>query len=178
MAIKRIVKYPDPVLRKKTKQVTEFGEDLQKLIEDMADTMYDAPGVGLAANQIGENQQVVVIDITPQEEEKQLLVLVNPEILDKEGEQIGEEGCLSVLELSAKVKRYKKVCIKAQDIDGKPIQMDAEDLLARVIQHELDHLHGKLFVDHISTLKRSFYKKKLKKILQEQQGEDVENKST
>lgn len=152
-------------------RVTNFDDSLKELATDLAETMYAAPGSGLAANQIGECVSMIVIDISAEEEEKKYLVLVNPEIVDKEGAQIDDEGCLSVIDLTAKVKRYQKLLVRAQDIEGKVWEFSAEDFLARVLQHEVDHLNGILFIDHLSSLKRILYKKKLKKILQEQQEE-------
>ena len=169
MAIKKILTYPNPVLRQKVERVTNFDDSLKELAADLAETMYAAPGSGLAANQIGECVSVIVIDISAEEEEKKYLVLVNPEIVDKEGAQIDDEGCLSVIDLTAKVKRYQKLLVRAQDIEGKAWEFPAEDFLARVVQHEVDHLNGILFIDHLSSLKRILYKKKLKKILLEQQ---------
>lgn len=172
MAIRKILKYPDPLLRKKAEPVTEFGPELEQLVADMAETMYDAPGAGLAATQIGVHVQVVVMDVSPPEEKevkKQLTVLVNPEILEMEGEVTDEEGCLSIIEYSAKVKRARKVTVCARDAKGNPLQFAAEDWHARVIQHEIDHLLGVLYIDRISGLKRSLYKKKLKKLLKEQE---------
>ena len=171
MALREIMTYPFPVLKEQAKPVTEFDEKLEKLVADMAETMYAAPGVGLAAPQIGVPLQVAVIDITPKEEESDLIVLVNPKIIKGEGEQTDEEGCLSVEEYSSKVKRFQKIWVEAQDIHGKPLSFEAEDFYARVIQHELDHLAGKLFIDRISSLKRSMYKKKRKKQLRAEQSE-------
>jgi len=168
MAIRKILKYPDPVLRKKALPVEEFGEELEKLVQDMAETMYDAPGAGLAATQIGVSQQVVVMDIGPKEQ-RELSVLINPEIVCAEGEVVDEEGCLSVIEFSAKVKRAVRISVRAKDVQGNVLEFEAEEWHARVIQHEVDHLHGVLYIDRISALKRSLYKKKLKKILKEQE---------
>jgi peptide deformylase len=166
MAVKKIITYPHPVLRQKTKEVTVFDDDLRQLVADMIETMYAAPGVGLAANQIGVSLQVVVIDITAgKEEKKQQCVYVNPEILQGEGTQVGEEGCLSVVDFSADVKRFKKIKVRAQDLDGNTEEFEAEDRFARIIQHEVDHLNGILFIDHISSLKRTLYKRRLKKEL-------------
>ncbi len=172
MAIKEIIKYPNPLLRQKTKPVIEFDESLKELINDLAETMYDAPGAGLAANQIGISIQVVIIDMpsSTDEDKREFLALINPEISDCEGSQVGEEGCLSVVDFSADVKRYQKIRVKAQSPDGKVTEFEAEDHFARVIQHEVDHLNGVLFIDHISSLKRALYKKKLKKILKEKQA--------
>ena len=174
MAIKKILTYPNPVLRKKVQTVTSFDDSLKQLAADLAETMYAAPGAGLAANQIGECLRVVVIDVSEnKEEEKKHLVLVNPEIIEKEGCQVDEEGCLSVIDLTAKVERYSKLLVRAQDLDGKTWEFKAEDFFARVIQHELDHLKGTLFIDHLSALKRSLYKRRLKKILRDQEKESI-----
>ncbi len=169
MTVRAILTYPDPRLRKKAQPVREFGPELARLVADMADTMYAAPGVGLAAPQIGVSLRVVVIDITPKEEGRDLKVLVNPRILDPEGEIIDTEGCLSVIEYSAKVKRAAKIRVEAQDLEGRPFSFVAEEWFARVVQHEVDHLDGILYIDRISRLKRSMYEKKLKKILREQE---------
>ena len=171
MAIKKILTYPNPVLRQKVETVTEFDESLKQLAEDLIETMYAAPGAGLAANQIGVCLRVAVVDVSPSKEEKKPLVLVNPEIIEKEGCQIDEEGCLSVIDLTAKVERFSKLVVRAQDLDGKSWEFPAEDFFARVIQHELDHLKGILFIDHLSPLKRSLYKRRLKKLLREQEKE-------
>jgi peptide deformylase len=174
MAVKTIITYPNQVLREKTKTVTKFDDNLRKLAADMIETMYAAPGVGLAANQIGVSLQVVVIDVSVDEKEKKQLILINPEILECEGNQVSEEGCLSVVDLSAKVKRFKKLTVKAQDMEGNTKEFEAEDHFARVIQHELDHLNGVLFIDHLSSLKRTLYKRRLKKELQRQQDDSSE----
>ena len=171
MPIKKILTYPNPILRQKVEQVNIFDDSLKELATDLAETMYAAPGSGLAANQIGECVSVIVIDISSESEEKKHLILVNPEIVDKEGAQVDDEGCLSVIDLTAKVKRYQKLVVRTQDIEGKIWEFPAEDFLARVLQHEVDHLNGILFIDHLSSLKRALYKKKLKKILQEEQEE-------
>lgn len=165
MAIRNILTYPNPVLRQKAKKVTKFDKELKKLAEDMGETMYDAPGIGLAANQIGVLQQIIVVDVTEPDDEKKFAAYVNPVISEGEGSDVDEEGCLSVIDYTSQVKRFKKIKVTAQDIDGNPMEFEAEDRLARIFQHEVDHLHGKLFIDLISTLKRSLYKKKLKKIL-------------
>jgi len=169
MAIREILKYPHPVLRQTAEPVTVFDDELKALVADMAETMYDAPGVGLAANQIGVTRQVVVIDMTPKDEPKDLITLINPRIVKGEGSEVDEEGCLSVVDLSANVKRFTKIWVEAQGIDGAPMAFEAEDYFARVIQHEVDHLNGHLFIDWISSLKRSLYKKKRKKQLQAEQ---------
>lgn len=165
MAIRKIITYPDPVLRQQAEKVTEFDDELKQLVADMGETMWDAPGVGLAANQVAVPKQVVVVDVSKTPEEKKFIPLINPVISEGEGTVLDEEGCLSVLEYQAKVKRFQKIHVIAQNIDGSPIEFDAEDRFARVIQHEVDHLQGKLFIDHLSPLKRTLYKKKLKKLL-------------
>ncbi len=168
MAIREIITLPHPVLRQKAEKITTFDDALQELARDMGETMYDAPGVGLAANQIGVAKQIVVVDISENETEKKFITLVNPVVSNGEGGIIDEEGCLSVREYQAKVKRFQKIHVTAQDITGSPLEFDAEDRFARIIQHEVDHLNGTLFIDHLSPLKRAMYKKKLKKILQQE----------
>jgi peptide deformylase len=165
MPILPIFKYPDPILRKKAGVVTEFGPELEELVNNMAETMYDAPGVGLAAPQIGVSKQLLIYDAAPEEERGSPKVLINPKIIKAEGEEVGEEGCLSVREFCAQVKRATHIVIEAVDVKGESLTIEAEDWPARVIQHEIDHLNGILFIDHLSSLKRSLYKKKLKKIL-------------
>ncbi len=169
MAIRKIITYPHPVLRQKAEPITVFDDALQSLVSDMAETMYDAPGVGLAANQIAVARQLVLVDRSTNEQERKYIALVNPVISDGEGSVVDEEGCLSVVEYAAKVKRFRKIHVTAQNIDGTPLEFDAEDRFARIIQHEVDHLLGTLFIDRLSSLKRTLYKKKLKKILQEQE---------
>jgi len=165
MALRPILTFPDPVLRRTAARVTTFDDELKQLSRDMGETMYDAPGIGLAANQIGVLLQVVVVDISTLEEERKFITLVNPEISEGEGCISDEEGCLSVIEYTSRVERFRKIKVTAQDLEGNPIEFEAEERFARVIQHEVDHLHGKLFIDRISPLKRNLYKKKLKKIL-------------
>jgi peptide deformylase len=169
MAVSDICKYPDPVLLKKAKPVVKLDDDIKKLIQDMIDTMYQAPGIGLAANQIGRPIRVIVFDITPKDQERQPSVLLNPEIVESEGEQTMEEGCLSVPEYYSDVKRSAKVKVRGQDIEGNPVEICGEDLLATVLQHEIDHLDGILFIDRISALKRSLYKKRIQKKLKKQE---------
>lgn len=165
MALREILTFPNSILRQEAKKIITFDEELQQLAADMGETMYEAPGVGLAANQIGVLKQIVVVDVSKNEEEKQFIALINPVISDGEGSVSGEEGCLSVLEYEAKVKRFQKIHVTARDLEGKAMDFEAEDRFARIIQHEVDHLHGKLFIDHLSALKKTLYKKKLKKIL-------------
>jgi peptide deformylase len=166
MSIRKIYQYPEPVLRKETEKVSSFDNGLSKLVEDMAQTMYDAPGIGLAAPQIGESLKLIVVDATEEiEVDKQHMALVNPEIIDHEGTQIDEEGCLSVPELTANVKRHKKITVSYQDLEGQNHELSTEDRFAVVLQHEIDHINGILFIDHLSPLKRKLYKKKVKKWL-------------
>ncbi len=169
MAIRTILTYPHPVLREKAEKITVFDQELQTMVEDMAETMFAAPGVGLAANQIGVARQVVVVDRSTVDNQRNYITLVNPVISDGEGSIIDEEGCLSVIECYAKVKRFQKIHVTAQDVQGNPLEFDAEDRYARIIQHEIDHLLGTLFIDRLSSLKRALYKKKLKKLLQEKE---------
>lgn len=167
MTIRKIITYPHPVLRQKAELVTLFDQELQTLVQDMVDTMWNAPGVGLAANQIGIAQQVVVVDRSTKDNERAFITLINPVISAGEGSVIDEEGCLSVIECTANVKRFRKIHVVAQDLAGNPLEFDAEDRYARIIQHEVDHLLGTLFIDRLSSLKRALYKKKLKKLLQD-----------
>ncbi|MCA1765350.1 MAG: peptide deformylase [Desulfobulbaceae bacterium] len=175
MTILPILKYPDPILRKKAVPVREFDAELVALVEEMAETMYDAPGVGLAAPQIGISKQILVYDPGPAEEKGNYTALINPLIVEAEGEEMGEEGCLSVRELCAEVKRARRIVVEALDLEGNTLRFEAEEWPARVLQHEIDHLNGILFIDHLSSLKRALYKKKLKKIIEaEKQAEDRE----
>ncbi len=165
MSLRPILTFPDPVLRKKAEKVTVFDDSLSPLITDMAATMYDAPGIGLAAPQIGESIQLIVVDVSKEEDEQKFTVLINPEITEREGHQVDEEGCLSVIDLTASVKRSRKITVTYQDASGAEQTLTTEDRFAVVLQHEIDHLHGILFLDHLSTLKRTMYKKKIKKQL-------------
>ena len=166
MSIQKIYQYPDPVLRKQTEKVTTFDDALTQLVEDMAETMYDAPGIGLAAPQIGQSIKLIVVDTTVEKEgEKQFLPMINPEIVAHEGTQVDEEGCLSVPDLTANVTRFKNITVSYQDLQGQAQELSTEDRFAVVLQHEIDHLNGILFIDHLSPLKRNLYKKKVKKWL-------------
>lgn len=161
MAQLTILHYPDPRLRRKAEPVARITPEIGKLIDDMAETMYAAPGIGLAAVQVNEAKRVVVIDIS--ETRDQLQVFINPEILSHEGKQTLEEGCLSVPGIFDEVTRPARVRVRALDRNGKPFEIEAEGLLATCIQHEIDHLDGKVFVDHLSRLKQSRIRKKLEK---------------
>ena len=160
-----IVKYGQPVLEKKSADITEFDTpDLHKLVEEMFESMYAAKGVGLAAPQIGIGKRIAVIDTTTGEDPGQKLVLINPEIIGKEGSQTGEEGCLSLPTFRETVTRAKTVTVRAFDPAGKPFEMTGEDLLARAFLHETDHLNGTLYISHISPLKRDLIRRKVRKL--------------
>ncbi|HMM54072.1 MAG TPA: peptide deformylase [Candidatus Desulfobacillus sp.] len=161
MALLPILRYPDPRLHKKAVAVSEVDDSVRKLIADMAETMYEAPGIGLAATQVDVHQRVVVIDIS--EDKSKLLALVNPEILARSGEQVCEEGCLSVPGIYEKVTRSERVTVRALDARGAPFELEADGLLAVCIQHEIDHLDGKVFVEHLSRLKQSRIRARLAK---------------
>jgi len=163
MAVLDIRKYPAPVLKKKATPVSDFDEELQKLIEDMVETMYAAPGVGLAAPQVGVSKRLAVIDISARDEKYPLIVLINPCIVKKDGEIEFEEGCLSLPEYTAKVKRSEYLLVRAHDRDGNEVEIEADGLLAIALQHEIDHLDGILLIDRISSIKREFFKKRYKK---------------
>ena len=161
MAILEILHFPDARLRNVAKPVAQVDDSVRKLIDDMLETMYEAPGIGLAAIQVNQPRRVIVVDIS--EERNQPLALVNPEILEKHGEEQMEEGCLSVPGVYEPVQRAERVRVKALDRDGGAIEMEADGLLAVCIQHEIDHLDGKLFVDYLSNLKRQRIRKKIEK---------------
>lgn len=160
-----IVKYGNPVLEKPAAPVTDFDGELKKLVEDMFESMYAAHGVGLAAPQIGISKRLAVIDVTFKEDPEAKLVLANPEIIHVEGRQTGSEGCLSIPEFREQVSRAKQVTVRAQDVNGKWYEHTGEDLLARAFLHETDHLNGKLYISHISALKRDLIKRKIKKLV-------------
>jgi peptide deformylase len=161
MAKLEILTYPDKRLRQIAKPVTEFNDRLHTLSEDMAETMYDAPGIGLAAVQVNVALRLIVMDLS--EEKNRLQVLVNPEIIKQEGCVITQEGCLSVPEVYADVERAEKITLRAQDINGEPFEIEADELLAVCVQHEIDHLNGKVFVDYLSRIKQERIRKKLLK---------------
>lgn len=161
MALLPILKFPDPRLRKKATPVLAVDDGIRKLAADMAETMYAAPGIGLAATQVDVHKQVIVIDIT--EERDGLITLINPRIVERDGEQVYEEGCLSVPGIYDKVTRSEHVKVRTLTLDGTETEIDAHGLLAVCIQHEMDHLQGKVFVDHLSQLKQTRIKTKLAK---------------
>lgn len=166
MSILTVLEFPDKRLRTKAKEVTVFDDKLTTLVDDMFETMYDFKGVGLAATQIDVHQRLIVIDVS--EEKDAPLCLINPEIVDKQGTEESEEGCLSVPGFFERVTRAEKIKVKALDKHGKPFELDADELLSVCIQHEIDHLDGKLFVDYISPFKRNRIKAKLDKIHKQQ----------
>ncbi len=169
--IRTILTYPDPELKKKSAPVAVINEKTRELASDMAETMYDAPGVGLAAPQIGVHQRIIVIDVAGKDEPPELITAINPVIIHAEGETFEEEGCLSVPKYAANVRRHAKVVVKGLDIDGEEMTWKAEGLLAIAFQHEIDHLDGILFIDHISQLKRDIFRRKYRRSL-EQEGND------
>ena len=156
-----ILEFPDPRLRTKAVPVTEFGPELATLVDAMFDTMYEAPGIGLAASQVNVHQQLLVLDVSEEKNERR--VFINPKILSSDGSQTYQEGCLSVPGIFADVDRAESIRVQAQDVTGKSFTLDADGLLAVCIQHEMDHLIGKLFVDYLSPLKRDMVRKKLEK---------------
>jgi peptide deformylase len=160
-----IVKFGDPVLEKPAEPVTVFDEALKKLVDDMFESMYAAHGVGLAAPQIGISKRLAVIDITFKEEPDAKLVLANPEIIHTEGHHTQNEGCLSIPEFREPLKRPRTVTIRAQDVNGKFYEKTGEELLARAFLHETDHLNGKLYIQHLSALKRDMIKRKIRKLM-------------
>ena len=163
MAVRTILHYPDPRLREKARPVAEVTPAIKKLVEDMAETMYAAPGVGLAATQIGEPHRIFVIDTAGDDEPSKLRIFINPEIVSKEGEIIWEEGCLSFPSIVEEIKRAGHVKVRALDADGKPFELEADELLAVAIQHELDHLDGVLMIDHMGILKKRIVDRKMRK---------------
>ena len=171
MGVRRIVTYPDTVLRERAEPVDNIDGKTQQLIDDMAETMYHAPGIGLASNQVGEPCRIIIFDTSPKEEPDNLVVVINPEIVEAEGMCVDEEGCLSVVDYRADVKRAERVVVRGLDREGNPIELKAKGLPAVVLQHEIDHLNGILFIDHISRLKRELYKRRLRKRLKKQDSE-------
>jgi peptide deformylase len=165
MAVLEIKKYPERILKLKAQPVTSINGDLQKLIDNMIETMYSAPGIGLAAPQVGISKRLAVVDISTIDTSSSLLILINPVILQKEGVIEFEEGCLSLPEYITKVQRAERVLMSASDIDGKTIEIEGKGLLSIALQHEIDHLDGKLLIDRISPIKREFFKKRFNKSL-------------
>lgn len=167
MTIRKIELYPSEILREKAKDVKNFDDELQKLIDDMIETMKNAKGVGLAGNQVGVPLRVMVVDFGVLEGKEDIRCFINPEIVSKEGENVAMEGCLSFPEIFVEIKRPKKIKIKALDRYGNPFEIEGEDFLSKAVSHEIDHLNGILIIDHLSPLKRELVKRKIKKMIKE-----------
>ena len=182
MSIRRILTFPEPFLRGTARPVENITGETAKWVEDMAQTMYAAPGIGLAAPQVGLDQRIIVLDVAPDDEEqgkdqgKHLIHVVNPVIVEADGETTFEEGCLSVVDFRAEVDRAARVLVKGWDLDQREIEIEADGLLAVALQHEIDHLEGTLFIDRLSKLKRELYVKRVKKALRE--GRPIAQKRT
>ncbi len=170
MSLLRIRVYPDPVLRVRCAEITEFDAELRQLAQDMAETMYDAPGLGLAAPQVGIEKRIAVVDVS--EGSDDLLVLVNPEVVEGDGSAVEIEGCLSIPGITEKVRRPFSIVVRAQDLEGKDFELKAEDLLARAICHEVDHLDGVLFFDRLRGLRRERVVRQVRKMKQESFGSE------
>jgi peptide deformylase len=166
MSILQIVKYGNPILTKKAEEIINLDKYIEELAQNMVQTMYAAPGIGLAAPQINEGKRLITVDLSVGEHSQNLIILINPELISQEEEAISEEGCLSVPDINEKVARPYRVIVKGIDLKGNEKTVEAEGLLARVLCHEIDHINGKLFIDHLSLLKKSLIKKKLKKAIQ------------
>lgn len=162
--IHEVVKYPDPVLSKPAAEVTEFNAELAQLVDEMFDSMYAAQGIGLAAPQINISRRITTIDVSFKERPDEKLALINPVIIEMEGKQVEEEGCLSLPEIREKVTRASWVKVRAQNVKGEFFEVEGEELLARALQHEIDHLNGILFIDHLSRLKRDLVHRRIKKL--------------
>jgi len=165
LKIHEVVKYPDPVLAKRGDEVTVFDADLKKLVDEMFESMYIAQGIGLAAPQIAISKRITVIDVSFKKNPKDKIVLINPEIVDRTGKQLEEEGCLSLPDIREKVQRAEWVKVRAQDENGTPFEIEGTELLGRCMQHEIDHLDGILFIDRLSRLKRELVLRKIKKLI-------------
>ena len=163
MALRRNVLYPDPVLLRPTQPVERVDDDVRALVDDMVETMNAAPGIGLAANQVGVSKRVCVVDLTTGEKPGSLLVLINPRVLESSGRQAGEEGCLSFPDITIEVERAERVRVEALDRDGRPFEMTAEGLLARAILHECEHLDGQVFLRNLSALRREIVRRQIRK---------------
>ena len=162
--IHEVVKYPDPVLAQPGKSVTTFGPDLKTLVDEMFESMYAAQGIGLAAPQISISERITVIDVSFKKNPEEKLALINPEIIFREGKQVEEEGCLSLPDIREKVQRAARVKVRAQNVSGEWFEVEGEELLARALQHEIDHLDGVLFIDRLSRLKRDLVLRRIRKL--------------
>jgi len=163
MGTRRILTYGAPILRQPTRRVTDLDGDLQRLIDDMVETMYAAPGLGLAANQVGSPHRLFVANPAENRDPAKLLVMLNPELVETEGEILFEEGCLSIPDFREDVRRARRVLLRGIDRNGRPLEVEGEQVLARIFQHEMDHLNGLFFVDRLSPAKRFLLGKKLKR---------------
>ncbi|HVP90617.1 MAG TPA: peptide deformylase [Terriglobales bacterium] len=163
MAVRKILIIGHPSLTRKAEPVEKIDDELVRLAEDMVETMHRAPGIGLAAPQVDVGKRLITVDLSVGEKAEELMILINPEITRQEGESVSEEGCLSVPDIREKVARPYRVVVKALDLAGRPVEVEGEDMLARVLCHEIDHLDGRLFTDRLSPLKRTLVRKKLKK---------------
>jgi len=168
MAKLPILLYPSPLIRKKSLPVTSINGELQRLIDDMVETMYGAPGVGLAAPQVGALKRIIILDPHEDRTPRRLLTLINPEIVAADGKVVEEEGCLCIPDLKVEVTRFNRVVVKAHDRNEKEIVLEGSGLLARILQHEIDHLSGVLFIDRLSTAKRELVRRRLRKAAKEQ----------
>jgi len=166
MSILQIVKYGNPILTKKAEEISNLDKYIEELAQNMVETMYAAPGIGLAAPQVNESKRLITVDLSVGEDSQNLIILINPELTSQEGEVTYEEGCLSVPGISEKVVRPSRVIVKGIDLKGNEKIVEAEGLLARTLCHEIDHINGKLFIDHVSLLKKSLIRKKLKRAIQ------------
>jgi peptide deformylase len=170
MAILKIEKYGNPILQKKAEPIKEINQEILELAQNMVQTMHAAPGIGLAAPQVNVSKRLITVDLSVGEKKEDLIILINPEILRQEGESTVEEGCLSVPDIHENVKRPLQVTVKGIDLEGNEIVLEAENLMARVFCHEIDHINGKLFFEHLSPLKKTLIKKKLKKKVETGKG--------
>ncbi len=173
MAVRRIVKYGDPVLATPTRLVTDITQETRDLVRDMIETMYAAPGVGLAANQVGVSLRVAVIDVTAGQEPDRAIVLINPQVIEQEGRQVEEEGCLSVPGYTEFVQRPARAVVRALDLEGREYTMEGTELLARAFCHETDHLDGRLFLERLAGIKRQLITKRVRRAAEAGDFEDV-----
>lgn len=172
MADLKIVKYGSDVLRKVAEPVEEITDEIRQLARDMLEIMYDSDGVGLAAPQIGVSKRIIIVDVEPHDPSKDPIALINPEIVDRQGQESTEEGCLSVPDIKGEVKRAERVTVEGLDLGGNKVRIEATELLARALQHEIDHLNGVLFIDHLSRLRHRLMKKQLQEIEKETKASD------
>jgi peptide deformylase len=163
MALRRIILYPDPVLLTPTREVGAIDDEVRELVRDMVETMYAAPGIGLAANQVGSSLRVCVVDLSVGDRPGELRVFVNPKLVEAAGTDVAEEGCLSFPDVALDIERPYRAVVEARDLDGKSFRVDADGLLARVMQHEIEHLEGRTFLQNVSPLKREVVKRQIRK---------------